>query len=99
MAFALARDRGKNYTNSVDFVQHSLEVMGSKRLHAVEIGNEVDIFAAQGWRNDSYTARNYAEEAKTYIDLLSANVTGLPEGRAFQVFDRSSENDRSRWTM
>ena len=99
MAFALARHRGTNYTNGVEFIQHSLDVMGPERLQAVEIGNEVDIFAAQGWRNDSYTARNYADEAKTYMDLLSANVTGLPEGRGFQVFDRSSENDRDRWTM
>ena len=99
MAYALARHRGTNYTNSVEFIQHSLDTMGPDKLQAVEIGNEVDIFAAQNWRNDFYTAQNYAKEAKSNMDLFASNITNLPEGRMFQIFDRSSENDRARWKM
>jgi len=99
MHFALARDHGKNYTNAVQFTQRCIDSMGPEKLHAVAIGNEPDLFATQDQRPTSYGPAEYVDEAKTYMSLLGSNVSGIPSGRAFQIFDRSSEDNRPRWTM
>jgi hypothetical protein len=99
LQFPLARDNGTNYTNAVEFVQSCIDAMGVEKLQSIEIGNEVDLFVTQGFRNSSYGPENYADEVKTYMDLLRRNITELPDGKIFQIFDKSSEVDEEAWTM
>ncbi|KAJ9157257.1 Glycoside hydrolase family 79 protein [Pleurostoma richardsiae] len=99
LQFPLARDNGTNYTNAVEFVQSCIDAMGVEKLQSIEIGNEVDLFVTQGFRNSSYGPENYADEVKTYMDLLSRNITELPDGKIFQIFDKSSEVDEEAWTI
>jgi hypothetical protein len=86
-----------NLTNAVQMTQHVLDVMGtSNKLDALAIGNEVDVY------NSSYGARKYSQDLKAYIDAVTNNVTGLPSGRIFQIFDKATDIDwptSPLWTM
>ncbi len=95
----------RNLTNAVKFTSHCLDVMGSAdKLHALEIGNEVDVYGRQGARNNhTWGPAQYADDLKTYIDLLTNNVTNFPKtGRIFQVYDKGTEIDwptNKTWNM
>jgi hypothetical protein len=99
MHFALARDNGKNYTGAVQFIQYCIDKMGPHNLHAIAIGNEPDLYYFQDQRPATYGPVSYAAGIETYINLLKANVTGLSEGRAFQIYDKSSETNQVTWNM
>jgi len=91
-------------TNAVKFTRHCLEVMGSvDKLHALEIGNEVDVYGTQGSRsNQTWDPARYAKEVKIYMDLITKNVTDFPKtGKIFQVYDKATEIEwhNKNWTM
>jgi hypothetical protein len=94
-----------NRTNAVEFTRHCLKIMGSPdKLHALEIGNEVDVYAKQGARsNQTWDPAQYAREVKNYMDLLTNNVSDFPKtGRVFQLYDKGTEIDfptNANWTM
>ncbi|KAH8883281.1 hypothetical protein GQ53DRAFT_830706 [Thozetella sp. PMI_491] len=94
-----------NLTNAVKFTRHCLKIMGtSEKLHALEIGNEVDVYAKQGARsNQTWDPAQYAHEVKNYMDLLTNNVSNVPKsGRIFQLYDKGTEIDfptNANWTI
>ncbi|KAF3761202.1 family 79 glycoside hydrolase [Cryphonectria parasitica EP155] len=79
------------------------------KLYALEIGNEVDVYARQCYNGScirnpqTWDSETYAEEVQGHIDLLTKNVTNFPQtGRIFQIFDKGTEIDwptNTKWTL
>ncbi|CAM1507950.1 Fc.00g047980.m01.CDS01 [Cosmosporella sp. VM-42] len=99
--FGFARNRGHNYGQAVNYVQHALDRMGgcdSGKLEAVELGNEPNLYERQTRRAPGYTVEDYAKEAATYMDVLQGNISCLKTGRKFQVWQKSSNIDHPEWS-
>ncbi|KAI0473143.1 hypothetical protein GGR56DRAFT_601331 [Xylariaceae sp. FL0804] len=78
----------RNRTNAVKFTRQVLKSMdGAEDLHALQIGNEPDLYVPQGWRGAGFTVGDYVDELATYMDLVGDE---LPAGRVFQVWDASN---------
>ena len=63
--------------NSVAMAQQGVKAIGSKNLHAIEIGNEPNLGGFS-------SPKDYVQQWLNYSAAISANVSGLPSGPIYQ---------------
>lgn len=88
----------KNTTNAVAFTRKCIDSMGVENLLAIQIGNEPNLYPTQGVENSMYAVKQYVEQVKEYMELLTKNVSSLPKGRVFNIFEKSSTLNAT-WSM
>lgn len=100
--FGFARNQGHNYADAVRYVQTAIRSMGgcdSPKLHAVELGNEPNLYAGQHARPKNYGVEDYIAESKKFMDVLEKGITCLRGKKIFQVYQRSSKLHHPSWSM
>lgn len=100
LQLGFARDNGRNYTGQVGFIQEVFDHIGgcdSPKFHAVELGNEPNLYVWQERRDPGYSVTDYARQAAKSMDVLQGNISCLAEGRNFQVWSKSSNLNKEAW--
>jgi hypothetical protein len=85
--------------NAIAFVAQCVKRMGVEMIEAIELGNEPDLYETQNIRDPPYLPRDFAIETANHIKSLEAGIPNLPQGRIFQVFEKSSQmaDDKPQW--
>ncbi|MCJ1372310.1 hypothetical protein MMC20_003533 [Loxospora ochrophaea] len=70
--------------NTVLEAEESIQAIGISNIDSVEIGNEPNLYAADGDRPEGYGPANHVQEWLKYSAAFSGN-TSLPEGPIYQA--------------